>query len=310
MPESQKRLWLIGGTSESVQLAEAIASVGFPCLVTVTTVDAKSLYPQTPSLQVQVGRLDGKQIEQLWQQQHITAIVDASHPYAVEISRNAIATAQCFQIPYLRFERPTVKGDGGDQGGFSHIRVTTNDNRETHPYTSLRAGLEKTLSSTACANSLNPPLQTNNEPSVITLDSFETLVAGEYLNQQRVLLTVGCKVLSLFQDGQGRSTLFARILPAVTSLEAAIAAGFSRDRIIALRPPIPFELEIALWRHWDISLVVTKASGVAGGEVTKRQVAAQLGIPLIVIDRPVVEYPQQTSDIAVALEFCQRYLTT
>jgi len=33
-----------------------------------------------------------------------------------------------------------------------------------------------------------------------------------------------------------------------------------------------------------------------------------LGIPLIVIDRPVVMYPQQTSDVAVALEFCQRYV--
>jgi len=308
LPESQKRLWLIGGTSESVQLAEAIASLNLPCLITVTTVAAKSLYPQTPNLQIQVGRLNAKQIEELCQQQHITAILDASHPYAVEISQLAIAAAQCYQIPYLRFERPVVQGDGRDEGGFSHIRVTINDNSETRPYKSVRAGVEDTLSSTVRQNSLNPPLQTNNEPAVITLDSFETLVAGDYLNQQRVLLTVGYKVLSLFQDWQARSTLFARILPAVTSLEAAIAAGFSRDRIIALRPPVPFELEMALWRHWDISLVVTKASGVAGGEATKRQVAAQLGIPLIVIDRPVVKYPQQTSDVAVALEFCQRCL--
>jgi precorrin-6A/cobalt-precorrin-6A reductase len=313
LPESQRRLWLIGGTSESVQLAEAIASGDLPCLVTVTTAAAKSLYPQTPNLQIQVGRLNGKQIEQLCQQQQMTAILDASHPYAVEISRLAIATAQRYQIPYLRFERPRVEGDGGDggnQGGFSNIRVTTNDNSETRPYTSVRAGFEQRLSSTANPNSLNPPLQANNEPYVITLDSFETLVAGNYLNQQRVLLTVGYKVLSLFQDWQARSTLFARILPAVTSLEAAIAAGFSRDRIIALRPPVPFELEMALWRHWDISRVVTKASGVAGGEATKRQVAAQLGIPLIVIDRPVVTYPQQTSDVTVALEFCQRYSAT
>ncbi|MEQ9368714.1 MAG: precorrin-6A/cobalt-precorrin-6A reductase [Coleofasciculus chthonoplastes F3-SA18-01] len=308
MPASQRRLWLIGGTSESVQLAEAIASVDLPYLVTVTTAAAKSLYPQTPNLQIQVGRLNGKQIEQLCQQQPITAILDASHPYAVEISRIAIATAQRFQIPYLRFERPRVEGDGGDEGGFSNIRVTTTENSETRPYKSVRAGFEQTLSSTAKPNSLNPPLQRNNQPGVITLDSFETLVAGDYLNQQRVLLTVGYKVLSLFQDWQARSTLFARILPGVTSLEAVIAAGFSRDRIIALRPPVPFELEMALWRHWDISLVVTKASGVAGGETTKRQVAAQLGIPLLVIDRPVVTYPQQTSDVAVALEFCQRYL--
>ncbi|EDX77857.1 precorrin-6x reductase [Coleofasciculus chthonoplastes PCC 7420] len=299
MPASQRRLWLIGGTSESVQLAEAIASLNLLCLVTVTTAAAKSLYPQTPSLQIQVGRLNGKQIEQLCQQQQITAILDASHPYAVEISRIAIATAQRYQIPYLRFERPLVKGNEGDGDRCRDApwRVST-----------VKAGFEQRLSSTAKPNSLNPPLQTQNEPSVITLDSFETLVTGDYLNQQRVLLTVGYKVLSLFQDWQARSTLFARILPAVTSLEAAIAAGFSRDRIIALRPPVPFELEMALWRHWDISRVVTKASGVAGGEATKRQVAAQLGIPLIVIDRPVVTYPQQTSDVAVALEFCQRYL--
>lgn len=167
----------------------------------------------------------------------------------------------------------------------SNIRVAIKDNSQTRPYTSVRAGVEDTLSSTARRNSLKEPLQTQNEPSVITLDSFETLVAGDYLNQQRVLLTVGYKVLSLFQDWQARSTLFARILPAVTSLEATIAAGFSRDRIIALRPPVPFELEMALWRHWDISLVVTKASGVAGGEATKRQVAAQLGIPLMFRNR-------------------------
>jgi precorrin-6A/cobalt-precorrin-6A reductase len=68
-------------------------------------------------------------------------------------------------------------------------------------------------------------------------------------------------------------------------------------------------LEKALWQQWDISLVVTKASGTAGGEDIKRTVAAQLGIPLIVIDRPVVEYPQQTSDLSVAIEFCrQQYL--
>jgi precorrin-6A/cobalt-precorrin-6A reductase len=143
---------------------------------------------------------------------------------------------------------------------------------------------------------------------VIALDSFQTLLAGDYLNRQRVLLTVGYKALSLFRSWQDRSTLFARILPAVTSLEAAVAAGFTSDRIIALRPPVTAELEKALWRHWDISLVVTKASGVAGGEDVKRTVAAEFGIPLVVIARPRVDYPQQTSDFSVALEFCRSHL--
>jgi precorrin-6A/cobalt-precorrin-6A reductase len=149
-----------------------------------------------------------------------------------------------------------------------------------------------------------------NNPPVISLDSFNTLVAGDYLHQQRVLLTTGYKALHLFCSWQERSTLFARILPAVKSLEAATAAGFASDRIIALRPPVSAELEKALWRHWDISLVVTKASGVAGGEDVKRSVAAELGIPLIVIARPTVDYPQQTSDLSVALEFCRSHVAS
>jgi precorrin-6A/cobalt-precorrin-6A reductase len=143
---------------------------------------------------------------------------------------------------------------------------------------------------------------------VILLNSFETLLAGDYLHKQRVLLTVGYKTLPLFHSWQEHSTLFARILPSVTSLEVAIASGFSSERIIALRPPVTAELEKALWHQWDISLVVTKASGTAGGENIKRIIAAELGIPLIVIARPVVEYPQQTSDLSVALDFCQRHI--
>lgn len=54
----------------------------------------------------------------------------------------------------------------------------------------------------------------------------------------------------------------------------------------------------------DISVVVTKASGTPGGQDVKRTVAAELGIDLIAIARPTVEYPQQTSDLSVALDFC------
>lgn len=257
--QSGNRLWLIGGTTESAALARAIASRGLPCTVTVTTVTAIALYPKTPTLKVWVGRLDTEKLEQFVQEQQIVAVLDASHPYAVDISKLATRITAQRQIPYLRFERPTV---------------------DAHSYNSKE----------------------------IWLDSFETLLAGDYLLGQRVLLTVGYKALPLFRGWQEQSTLFARILPAVTSLEAALAAGFTSERIIAIRPPLSAELEKALWRHWDISLVVTKASGAAGGEEIKRTVAAELGIPLVVIDRPVVDYPQQTSDFSVALDFCQTHV--
>ena len=89
-----RRIWLIGGTSESAEIAGAIAAVGFPCTITVTTTTAQFLYPQTPNLRVQVGRLESSQMPQFCAQEQIVAIVDASHPHAVDISQGAIALAQ------------------------------------------------------------------------------------------------------------------------------------------------------------------------------------------------------------------------
>ena len=143
----------------------------------------------------------------------------------------------------------------------------------------------------------------------IRVGSFEELVAGEYLYDRRVFLAVGCKALTYFSSWQKRATLFARVLPVVNSLEAAIAAGFSPHRLIALRPPISAELEAALWQQWHIDLVVTKASGREGGEQRKRSVAAQLGIPLLVVTRPPVAYPRQTENLDEILAFCYQHLT-
>ena len=239
-------------------MAAAIAHATLPCTISVTTESAKALYPTTSTLRVWVGRLSADVLREFLQQQQIVAILDASHPYAVEISQAAIATAQEQQIPYLRYERPCV--------------------------------------------------DTQLLPGVINLDSFDTLLSGDYLHSCRVLLTVGYRPLHLFRLWHERATLFARILPSAIALEAAYVAGFTQERLICLRPPIVAELERALWRQWGISLVVTKASGTAGGEDIKRTVASELGIPLVVINRPIVEYPQQTSDLAKALDFCQHHV--
>ncbi|BAU43923.1 cobalt-precorrin-6A reductase [Leptolyngbya sp. O-77] len=138
--------------------------------------------------------------------------------------------------------------------------------------------------------------------------NVEALLESHLLINERVLLTIGYRYLPLFQPWQDRATLFARILPSHQALAGAIAAGFTPDRLIALRPPISAALEKALWQQWQISLVVAKASGSPGGEDIKRQVAADLGIQLATIARPALAYPQVTSDWAIALDFCRRAL--
>lgn len=94
-------LWLIGGTSESRTIAQRLSQQGCRWVATVVTPSAASLYQGLPG-QVQVGALDAGSIQGLIDQYGIHAIVDASHPFATQISRQAMATG----LPYLRFERP------------------------------------------------------------------------------------------------------------------------------------------------------------------------------------------------------------
>ncbi len=210
-------------------------------------------------MRVWVGKIGASQMVNFCQQQHIIAIVDASHPYAKEVSQNAIKAAAVCNLPYIRYERPVAK---------------------------------------TCVSSAN----------VIELASLDELLAGDYLEAQRVLLTLGYQALPRFQSWQECCVLFARILPRIESLEVALASGFSANRIIALRPPITAQLERALWQQWNVSVVVSKASGSAGGEETKRMVAQELETTLIVIARPSITYPQQTSNYAEILAFCRQYI--
>ena len=251
----EQNIWLIGGTTESIAITNHLKAYESCTIITVATATARSLYPD--HFQVKVGCLNTWQMEVFCQQNKIGAIIDASHPYAVEVSQNAIATAQSLNLPYLRYERMSV------ESSVKSDRITV-------------------------------------------LDSFETLLKGNYLNNQRVLLTIGCKVLPLFKSWHQRAQLWARILPKPESLQIALASGFTSERLICLRPPINLELETALWRQWQISLVVTKASGKAGGEEIKIQVAEKLDIPLIIISRPKISYPQQTSCINEVVVFCHK----
>ncbi|MEO0406043.1 MAG: cobalt-precorrin-6A reductase [Cyanobacteria bacterium P01_A01_bin.135] len=248
------RIWLIGGTQESAQLVRMMAGHHIAVVVSVTTDSARSLYPELPSVKVRVGALDEAQISQFIHQQGVTAILDASHPYAANISTLAIAAAQAHGLPYLRYERPPAKA-----------------------------------------------------ASTVEVDNIEAILSDDYLKGQRALLTVGYRFLPLFRPWQEQATLFTRILPSQVALETALEAGFTPDRIIALRPPLSASLEKALWQQWQISLVVTKASGVAGGELVKQQVAQSLDVTLVTVRRPSIAYPQQTSRLDEAIAFCDRH---
>ncbi len=248
-------LWLIGGTSESVMIANLLSELKQHFLVSVTTESACNLYQNIQDIQVIVKQLSLTQMKEFIISRQIFTIIDASHPFAVEVSQNAIASSQILSIPYLRYERETVTSQTGNILSYPDL----------------------------------PSLLTDN---------------GIFKNKN-VLLTIGAKYLHLFKEYHHQAQFYARILPYQSSLILAEEAGFRCDRIIAIRPPLSLELEKALWQLWNINIVVTKAGGKAGGQDVKSQLAETLNIPLILINRPPLDYPHIANSLEDVKEFLQ-----
>lgn len=98
-------IWIIGGTTEA-RLAEEKLAGKRDFVITVATEGGREF---VKSPHVIVGRLTEPEMEAFIRRQKITAVLDCSHPYAVEVSKNAAKAAATTNIAYLRVKRPEVE---------------------------------------------------------------------------------------------------------------------------------------------------------------------------------------------------------
>ena len=96
---------LLGGTSETVVIAEALVKQGWKVLLsTATTMPLRGQLPA--GVRTRSGMLDEQGMVKLIRDEKITAVVDATHPYAVAVSQNACKACQMLGIRYVAYERP------------------------------------------------------------------------------------------------------------------------------------------------------------------------------------------------------------
>jgi len=104
---------LFGGTSETAELAIALAKNGRHILVSTAT-DALLDIGDHPAISRRCGRLDEAAIIKLIQSESIRVVVDGSHPYATALHVTVAAAAQQAQIPCFRYQRQTATIAGED----------------------------------------------------------------------------------------------------------------------------------------------------------------------------------------------------
>ena len=104
-----KRILLLGGVTEALAIARTLGPQHIYSLAGIGRV------PTDLACQVRVGGYGGVEgLAQFVRAEHISLILDATHPYAAQISANAARAAQRCNIPCWALRRPAWQPQPGD----------------------------------------------------------------------------------------------------------------------------------------------------------------------------------------------------
>ena len=104
---------ILGGTTEGHALASALA--GRADMRVVSSLAGRTANPRLPPGEVRVGGFGGAgALADYLAAEKIGAVVDATHPFAAIMGKNAAAGCQKANVPLLRLERPAWEPMAGD----------------------------------------------------------------------------------------------------------------------------------------------------------------------------------------------------
>jgi precorrin-6A/cobalt-precorrin-6A reductase len=253
-------IWVLAGTKDGREIAASLAnSLNQSVLVSVVSEYGKQL-AELPNVQVLVGKFDTAAMIKVIDKYGITLLVDASHPYAVQVTASAEQACLNVNIVYLRYERPSL------------------------------------------------PLPDYAKLVVVPTASAAAQAAADL--GEVVFLTTGSRTLAVFakHPALANRRLIARVLPDIEVLTECLALGFTPQNIVALQGPFSHRLNVALFADYGADVIIMKNSGIIGGSDSKLAAAMELGLAVVVIDRPQVANKLPTrvfSDSKILLEYIE-----
>ena len=195
-------------------------------------------------------------------------IIDATHPYATEVSQNARRVASDMNLNYLRVVRE---------------RVEIPDSDSIYIYESMEQCAAELNNLVSDKKSMD--LDESYDLKVLKESGgFKDLIGSKDMNysndsdyskfseysndfnypNEGILLTTGSKELECYIRLVSKDILkntYVRILPSLESFERCKELGIEESHIIALQGPFGMELNAALFKQYHIRHLVTKESG-------------------------------------------------
>ncbi len=106
---------IMGGTSEAVALARELDRHLGPAVRIVSSLAGRTRAPADVPGEVRVGGFGGANaLAEYLRREGFSALIDATHPFAAQISANAYIASEACGIAYLRIERPAWTPADGD----------------------------------------------------------------------------------------------------------------------------------------------------------------------------------------------------
>lgn len=133
---------------------------------------------------------------------------------------------------------------------------------------------------------------TISREDITVVNSLPAAIEAIEHTWKRIFLATGVKSIGEFVTGAqrvcGNPEFFARILPTVPSVEEA-SRWLPPSHIVAAIGPFDHEFNRWCWRRFNIDTVITKDSGAGAGVEAKVDTARELGLRVIVVERPVMD---------------------
>ncbi|WP_377186565.1 cobalt-precorrin-6A reductase [Ruegeria meonggei] len=106
-------LLILGGTTEANALAKAVAQLGIPATYSYA---GRVENPRPQPVQVRVGGFGGAAgLARYLSDSAVTHVVDATHPFAAQMSGNAVAACAETGVPLAALTRPEWAAQDGDR---------------------------------------------------------------------------------------------------------------------------------------------------------------------------------------------------
>lgn len=266
-----KNVLIYAGTTEGRELAQELARERIYCDISVATEYGRQIMDEkiSPYICILQGRMTAEQMRLKCENEQYLAVVDATHPFATEVSVNIRESLKGLDIPYFRLGREKIPGEEGERQAGE--RQAGEQNYMARKYFQNTA---------ACVEALKK-------------------------TEGKIFLTTGSKELSAFcREETIRKRLVVRVLPGMESLQECVRNGLEGRQIIAMQGPFSKEMNLAMIRQYQASVLVTKESGKTGGEDTKLAAAGEAQIPSYIILRPDEKTP--VMDMEEVLEQLRR----